>query len=32
MNWLPIIILFTIFVITFIPNPKTEEANDSLPC
>lgn len=30
MNWLPVIVLFTIFIVTFIPVPKKEEANDSL--
>lgn len=34
MNWLPVIILFTIFIVTFIPTPqkKREDSNDSLPC
>lgn len=32
MNWLPVFILLTILIVTFIPAPKTEESNDSLPC
>ncbi len=32
MNWLPIFVLLTILVITFIPTPKSEESNDSLSC
>ncbi len=33
MNWLPIFILLTILIVTFIPAPKkVEECKDSLPC
>ena len=38
MDWLPVFILLTILIVTFIPSPKTiatpksEESNDSLPC
>lgn len=34
MNWLPVIILFTILIVTFIPSPKSvsaEESNDNVP-
>ncbi len=36
MDWLPVFILLTIFIVTFIPSPKaigvtkSEESNDSL--
>jgi hypothetical protein len=32
MDWLPVFILLTILVVTFIPTPKAEETNDSMPC
>jgi hypothetical protein len=38
MDWLPVFILLTILIVTFIPSPKaiaapkSEESNDSLPC
>jgi hypothetical protein len=32
MDWLPVFILLTILVVTFIPTPKAEESKDSLPC
>jgi hypothetical protein len=32
MDWLPVIVLFTILIVTFIPSPKTEDSSDSLPC
>ena len=33
MNWLPVFILITILVVTFIPTPKkSEESNDHLSC
>ena len=32
MNWLPVFILLTILIVTLIPVPQSEEANESLPC
>lgn len=32
MNWLPIFILLTILIVTFIPAPKKEEVNDNASC
>jgi hypothetical protein len=32
MDWLPVFILLTILIVTFIPVPKSEESNDSVSC